>query len=224
MENYSEFGNEYYDVILNLSCPGSPSHIKAAGNKLVKAVINRDNEILKYLENNDSLYVNMSSGIVHEMVESPYKKAKMHLEKNHRKHQELNIIDLRLYSYFSRYISLKSGHLMAGIINCIKNNTVFNAISLELVRDYIHPEDLADIILNLPRGNAVYEIGSKKPVSLSEILNYCSKMYDLKYILKYKKSDLHAGVNLAYYPKTVAFNPIDTSMETIKDQLNILFP
>ena len=66
----------------------------------------------------------------------------------------------------------------------ILNNTVLVTDSTNIVRDYLHPEDLFAMIvtcIHAGKINQALDVNSRSPVSKQEILDYFSSEYGLQY-------------------------------------------
>jgi len=249
-EDYSHFENHYYDVIIN--CVGVGTLKKLRGNyTLYFTVIEQyDNLAIDYLKNKqpDALYISLSSGAVygkgfsepvredtvtririnHISTEDYYTIVRLYAEAKHRAFESLRIVDLRIFSYFSRFIDLEDGYFISEILDSLLNGKVFRTGAQNIVRDYVHPEDLFSFILkciDTGKINTAFDIYSKKPVQKEEILEYFSSKYGLVYQLD-QSFEYHSATGskdiyystynnaseLGYEPK---FSSMDTSQFTI---------
>ena len=211
-----EFNKGKYEVVIN--CIGSTSEITEKYDALT----------LDYLKVNPSaLCINFSSGVVYIESESPYKTAKIQSEVKHREHPDLNIIDLRLFAYFSRFIDLESEYFITEIIRCVKNKSDFVTGPDDMTRDYVHPQDLFLLVekcIEKHRINDVYDVYSLKPATKYEILDYFKKVYGLRVVIK---DDIlissPTGDKLNYYSENkkaqdLGYYPKFTSLDCISEE------
>ncbi len=247
---YNKFDGEKYDIILNCVGIKNPADILKKNN-IIEVVEYYDNIIIDYIKKKKStMYINFSSGAIYgRKFESPvsessiasinvnkqnennsYAISKLYLETKHRNLNYLNIVDLRIFSFFSRFIDLKTEFLMSQITNSLKNNTVFETDKNDIIRDYIHPQELFKIIkkcMKKEKINTVFNISSKKPISKFCLLKTLTKKYGLEYVIQKKKKISSTGLKLKYYSKSKKFlqlgvTPKYTSLETILTELKFL--
>lgn len=242
---YDEFKNGKYNVAINCVGIGDPGKLKAIGSSIFKLTERFDNLILDYLEKmSNTLYINFSSGAVYgtefntfvsdkdlasidiNNIDSSnfYRIAKINSEAKHRALKPFNIIDLRIFNFFSRFIELKSNYFISEALSCIKQGRELKTGPCNMVRDYVHPMDLMDLIkicIEKHFLNDAYDVYSLNPVRKFTILDYFSKEYGLKYIIKEdaKKSTATGGKNI-YYSKNrktekIGYMPKFTSLECI---------
>jgi hypothetical protein len=197
-----------------------------------------DNLILDYLQlNTDCLYINCSSGVVHEirkcdvdnLREEHYAMvSKLNSEMKHAAHKNLNVIDLRFYSFFSRFTNLEAPYFMNEIIKSVINKETFITTKKNFSRDYINPLDLYNIIKYLIAVQKIrghFEIGSTQPTSKDAIINYFIKDYNLK--IKYvDKIDFkgYTASKINYFPKERTLPSLVkySSLDTIKEESRVI--
>lgn len=208
LKTFSQINDVEYDVIINCVGIGEPARLKNDILSILRLTENFDNLVLDYLDKHrNSLYINFSSGAtygtdfsqpvnestlskwdINNISESDYYGiAKLDSEAKHRALKSLNIVDLRIFSYFSRFINIESKFLLTEIISCIKEGREFITDSQNIVRDYIHPKDLLALIercIEKHNINDVFDAYSLKPITKFEILNYFASQYHLKYTIK----------------------------------------
>ncbi|NTW31074.1 MAG: hypothetical protein HGB12_00295 [Bacteroidetes bacterium] len=141
------------NIIINCVGKGTASKISTIDYQDLWDYNYIDNIIIDYLKHKTKpIYINMSSWIVTKDIrygdrQHHYKINKQYLEMKHRLLPELNIIDLRIPAYFSRWINLDSGFLMSNILKHIKDGDEFNITTRENKKlYYITPRILYDII------------------------------------------------------------------------------
>ena len=188
-----------------------------------------DNLILEYLKKNkNSLYISLSSGAVYgRNFQDPvteksfllngmtdispmdyYAVSKLHSEAMHRSCKKLNIVDLRIFSYISKFIDLESNFLVSEIMTAIKNKQAFITNDINIVRDYLHPEDMMQIIDLVVRRwkengciNDAFDTYSKKPITKMDMLKILAEKYNLQYEIK-KGTNIDSsatGFKMNYY-------------------------
>lgn len=195
--DFSAFQKLNYDAIINCVGMGTPEKVKQTGSGIFRLTEDFDNLILEYLSGHpETVYINFSSGVVHNIPKLDisnvlktdyYMVAKLNSEVKHRGLNNLNIFDLRIFGFFSRFIDLNSGYLMSEIISCLKKDKKFITGPKDILRDYVHPRDLLSLIklcisgYSLNRGIDVYSL---KPIRKFEILEYFANRHGLKYVVK----------------------------------------
>jgi len=247
---YNEFNNKKYDVIINCIGIGNPKDI-IQNKDILKITEYYDDKILDYMKNKKSIiYINFSSGAIFgQTIRSPiselsqasinvnklnegsyYAISKIYAEIKHRNLKNMNIVDLRIFSFFSRFINLQDGFLIADITNAIKSNKKFTTDKNEIIRDYIHPEDLFEIIqkcIKKEKINMALDISSKKPISKFSLLKHLAKKYELNYRISNKIKTSPTGLKSKYYSKSkkiedLGIFPKYTSLQTILTELKFL--
>ena len=248
---FEEFNNFTYEVIINCVWFWNPSKLKEAWIDVFRVNERFDNIVIDYLYwNKDVLYINFSSwatywtdfkepvdewsmlkiDINNLNVNQNYLISKLNSETKHRTLKEFNIVDLRLFSYFSRFIDLESGFLLTDIINAIKNKKTLITSQDDIIRDYISFEDLWNIIellIKNKKNNICYDIYSLSPVKKFEILNFCKDKYGLDYKIISETIQAPTWAKNIYYSKyhlleNLWYKPIYTSIENIKNELKII--
>jgi nucleoside-diphosphate-sugar epimerase len=163
----ADFGKAPCDVVVNAIGAGDPARLAALAQGIFRLTETFDNLVLDYLQANpETLYLNLSSGAaygsgfsipvgletefsinVNDIKASQhYGMAKLYAEVKHRAHENLNIVDLRVFSYFSRFIDLSGRFFMADLTRCLINGETLVTDGSDLLRDYIVPADLAAMI------------------------------------------------------------------------------
>ena len=206
IEGYNNFfSDSSYDVIINCIGVGTKKKLNGDYSKYFTVTEEYDNLAISYLLNvcRDALYISFSSGAVYGRLNTPAKEdtensltvnhikpedyyviARLNAEAKHRSFSDLNIVDLRVFSYFSRFADISEGYLITDIIESILYNRVLKTDSNNIIRDYIHPEDLFNIILKcIDSGkiNTAFDAVSAAAVNKNEILEYFSLQFGLHY-------------------------------------------
>lgn len=247
-KTFDEFPRGDYDVIINCIGVGDPSKLKEAGYSIFKLTETFDNLVLDYLEKHpQATYINFSSGAVYGSefnipvdelsyssipinrlsAQNYYGIAKLNSEAKHRALDKFNIVDLRVFSYFSRFIDIKSKFFMSDVISNIIEKKDLVTGKENIIRDYVHPKDLLSLIekcIAKKTINCAYDVYSKKPAEKFEILIYFSKTYDLKYVVKEKIDDIApTGMKNIYYSNNrsaekIGYVPKYTALECILEE------
>lgn len=245
-------GSQPCDVIINCIGIGDPAILKREPASIFTLTAEWDGLVLNALQQRpDTLYVNFSSGAVYgtdfsrpvdessPALFSPnalheedfYGIAKLHSEARHRALAHLNIVDLRVFGYFSRYIDLEIRYLLTEIINCLKNGTEFLTTTDNIIRDYVHPADLATLVeqcVDRRRLNDVYDVYSLQPVTKFEILEFFSTRYGLRYRVADDCGIVTAtGKKVHYYSCSrraadIGYQPAYSSLECIRTESEMI--
>lgn len=248
IKRFEEYNNANYDVIINCVGIGEPAKLKNNVSSIFRLTEMFDNLVLDYLEKHpEALYINFSSGAaygtdfntpvdtttcskwnINTITEADYYGiAKFNSEAKHRSLKNLNIVDLRIFGYFSRFINLESKYFLTEIISCIKEGKEFITDSNNIVRDYIHPKDLHSLIekcIKKYKINDVFDAYSLKPVKKFDILDYFKNKYGLNYVVKTNakvvaltgsKDNYYSNNRKAQY---IGYKPKFTSMDCITQE------
>ncbi|MBO4707470.1 MAG: NAD-dependent epimerase/dehydratase family protein [Elusimicrobiaceae bacterium] len=249
VKNYGQNFPKNADLIINCVGPGTPKSMNGHYEKWFFLLEKFDNLCLSYLEKSPkTLYVHFSSGAVYGTLKDAatkdsvndfpvndlnwqrfYGLSKLYAEGKHRALFAYNIVDLRVFSYFSRFINIHEDYFLPNIINAIKNNQVLEITQDDMVRDFISTKDLFKLILTCLKYskkqilNLPLDVISKKPITKKQILNFFVKNYGLKYkVSKGLEIKNSGGVKNNYYSKykepfkKIGFTPSQTSLETLK--------
>ena len=195
-----------YDLLINCIGAGTPNLIRENPHLWFSVLERFDNLALESLaqKNQEALYVHFSSGAVynrdsgapvgqesfktifpnHLTMEQWYTVVQLYAEAKHRSLPSLRILDLRIFSFFSRFIDLDSGYFMTELVKALVEKRPFATTRQEIVRDFPAPADLAALIrraAELPEINTALDVRSAKSVSKSEILSCFAKKFSLRY-------------------------------------------
>lgn len=252
-QEYGEFPNYTYDVLINCIGVGTLNKLNGNFSNYFTVCEAYDNLALSYLRDvrPDALYINFSSGAVygrnhatpfedatcncipvnHVQKEDYYGITRLYTEAKHRSFNDLNIIDLRIFSYFSRFMDLSDQYFMTEIMDCILNNKRMITNNHTMIRDYLHPDDLFAMIracIHAHTVNAVFDVVSALPVDKFEILDFFANEYGLKYAVNDTYcgdsatgtkniyfSNYHAASEIGYIPKY-------SSMDAVKQESGYL--
>ena len=158
-----------------------------------------------------------------------YAIAKINAEAKHRSLNKFNIVDIRIFSYFSRFIDINSNYFICDLIRSIKNSIVFKTGPENIIRDYIHPYDLFSLVQKIiikKKINDVFDAYSKMPISKFEIIEYFKNKYSLKYtVIKSFDNSTISGFKEIFYSKNtkankIGYNPDYASLDCIIQEVN----
>ena len=190
---FKYFNRGKYDVIINCVGLGTPAKVQEVGEEVFKLTEEFDNLILEYLHRYPTtLYINFSSGAVYSISandlkpEHYYGIAKLHQEAKHRALKKLKIVDIRVFSYFSRFIELDSGYFLSELLKSLKEKRVFVTNPCDFIRDFLSPQDLFNLICLIIKAkpfNDVIDAYSSMSISKFKLLDYFVKNYSLKYTI-----------------------------------------
>ena len=203
--DYSQFlCRQDYEALINFVGVGDPAKAVNMGSSIFDITNQYDELCLAYQQINPSCrYLFMSSGAAYgSNFEQPasidsrsvfpinsvsnqdwYGLAKMHAEIRHRARQELSITDLRVFSYFSRSQNINARFLLSDAARAIIDRRTLLISDDPMERDYIHPEDLfqlISLILGQSKFNEAIDCYSKNPVSKMQLIEALVEKYGLK--------------------------------------------
>ena len=226
------------DALINCIGAGTPDKLKDDYTLWFTVLEKYDNLCLDYLKqvNPAALYVDFSSGAIYgretdgtgyridpNRIQVPdyYALAKLYSEAKHRAHADLNIVDIRIFSYFSRYADPNSGYLMTDILKAILNKDVLKTTDSDLIRDYISQDDLFALIrccMAQEKLNAAFDAFSGKPVSKLEILAAFQEKFGLRTEIAELGSGSPNSTASVYIPKdhtagNIGYQPRFTALE-----------
>lgn len=240
------------DIIINCVGVGTPKELNGNYTPWFTTLEKFDNKCIEYAEtNSNSLYISLSSGSVYgdnftepadECTKNEidvnnmglnnfYSISKLYSEAKHRAFKNLNIVDLRIFSFFCRYSDLNSGYFMSDLVNSIKNKTVLSTKNDDIIRDYVCIKDMLGVILSCNASkpiNCALDVVSKKPVNKFDILKFARELYNLEYEFSNDINCLNSsGQKKSYYSinnkyERINFSPKYTSEQTIINELNYI--
>ncbi|MCE3203597.1 NAD-dependent epimerase/dehydratase family protein [Paenibacillus sonchi] len=234
-----------YDVIINCIGIGNPQDLIDNPFNVFQITEQYDNMILQYMQMTpDAIYINLSSGAAYgsefEMpatsdkylnlkinslsIKDYYGISKLNMEAKHRSLNNLKIVDLRVFGFFSAYIDLESKFLLTEVIQHIRTGGILHTSSENIKRDYVHPEDflrLVEFCFDDNIQNDVYDVYSLKPATKFEILDYFAVEHGLKYEIEANSAyDSITGSKTNYYSLNekalaIGYHPCYTSLQSI---------
>jgi hypothetical protein len=241
-----DFGRCDCAVIINCIGAGTWKKLQGDYTRYFTVTEEYDNLVLAHLrqKNPDALYISLSSGAVYgggyaepvgENTETRlrvnqvgkqdyYTIARLYAEAKHRAFDRLNIADVRVFSYFSRFYDPEDGYFVTDVVESVLRKKTLATDAADFVRDYIHPEDLFSLTTKCIKAgkiNAAFDATSSKPVAKREILGYFSREYGLKYVTGPAGGyDGATGAKTVYYSTyqnavRIGYRPRFSSLEAI---------
>lgn len=214
-DDFSGLGKHEFDAVINFVGVGNPTQAVAMGNSIFDITLQFDEMALDYLRKHPGCrYLFLSSGAAYGSKFSEpatrdtpavvainnltpqewYGVAKLHAECRHRSHNELAIMDIRVFNYFSRTQDISARFLITDILRAIRDKAVLKTSSEYIVRDFLHPSDfhqLVNALLSAPATNAAVDCYSRAPIDKPTLL----KAMQEKFGLRYEITEAQAGVN-----------------------------
>ena len=239
IQGFNNFQENKYDVIINCVGLGTPDKVREANGNVFKLTEEFDNLVLKYLRRHPkTIYINFSSGVVHTITPGAFKPehfygiAKLYQEARHRALDKLHIVDIRVFSYFSRFIELDSGYFLTELIKNISEKKVFITTPCDFTRDFLSSEDLFSLVCLIIKAkpfNDVVEAYSLRTVNKFGLLDYFAENYSLKYTIKQKvKLSCPTGQKDRYFSISkkasylFGYKPKFSSLETVVKEAGYL--
>lgn len=248
IDHISNFIKDDYEVVINCVGIGDPVKLRETKGLIFRLTEEYDDLILDYLERHPfTKYINLSSGAVYgTSFDAPvddsaltllsmnnintnnfYGIAKINSEAKHRSFDNFNIIDLRIFSFFSRFMRLEKQYFLSEIINSIKSGKEFVTDSSDMVRDYVHIRDLTMLVervIDTAFVNDAFDVYSLKPVLKTELLHFYKKIYGLKVIVKDNLGSISVTGNKSFYysmsrkAQGIGYYPQYTSFDSIIEE------
>jgi nucleoside-diphosphate-sugar epimerase len=249
--SYEDFEKNEYNTIINCIGIGNPIDFTNKQSSILDTTEFYDNKIINYVKKFPmTCYINLSSGAIFGQdfttpvndssfskldINKPnqgylYTVSKIYSEAKHRSLSDLDIMDLRIFGFFSRFIDLNGGFFMSELIKAIKNNSEFITDEIDMMRDYVSPSDFYALIKNciLNKNNDAYDVYSKEPISKFKILQELSSKFDLRFIIKEKIDSISpTGFKQKYYSlskkaEKINYFPKFSSLETILNESSLI--
>jgi nucleoside-diphosphate-sugar epimerase len=245
--------DEHFDAILNFVGVGNPAQAAAMGATIFDVTLKYDELALNYVRrHHECRYLFLSSGAAYgSSFESPadvntksvidinhlqpqdwYGVAKLHAECRHRAMAHLQIVDIRVFNYFSHTQDMEARFLMTDIVRAIRDKAVLQTVSDYIVRDFLHPADfyqLVSVLLMAPPTNTAVDCYSRAPINKSTLLTAMQE----KFGLQYEITESTAGVNATgskphYYSLNsraadFGYKPVLTSLQGVFQESERVF-
>lgn len=241
-----------FDALLNFVGVGDPAQAAAMGAAILDVTLAYDDMALKYVrEHPECRYIFLSSGAAYGSgFEAPadintkaaiainmlkpqdwYGVAKLYAECRHRALPHLPIIDIRVFSYFSRTQDSSARFFMADILRAIRNKSVLKTSPEPIVRDFLHPSDfhrLVNAVLTAGTDNAVVDCYTLAPVEKSSLLAAMQENFGLRYEVTDELVSVNATGNKPHYyslntrAADFGYQPTLTSLQGVVKEMHEL--
>jgi len=252
VDSLAALGERDHDVLINCIGVGDPHVVAANPDEVYRVTVLADDFARGYLAGRPVCrLINISSGAAycsdfdvpacddtpadlcagHLRDDQHYGLAKLASEGRHRANPDLAIIDLRLFSLFSRHIDPDAGFFMNGVMRSLRGGTPFATGPSDHVRDYVAPLDLAALVsacVAYEPINASFDVFSGAPVGKFELLGALAEKFGLRYEVDQSlEADGATGAKPAYYSRSRAasalgYRPVSTSLETVIEETSAL--
>jgi nucleoside-diphosphate-sugar epimerase len=247
VQSLGEFGTESLDQIINCIGAADPREVRRLGARFMRLTETFDNRVLDYLEDEPAAqYVFLSSGAAYGLAQtgpvssstpatfaineidsrSCYGLAKLNAEAKHRAMKARRIVDLRLFGFVSQNLNPNGDYLLSQAVRAILQRKPLDTKPTDIVRDYAHPQDLAQLIgLCRSQGslNASFDVFSKEPIAKFALLDALSSRFGLRWrIGDGAKSD--AAEKPQYFSRDrraeeIGYRPRFSALEAVLDQV-----
>jgi len=245
----AEFESTTYDVVVNALGAGDSGRISALGSELMRSTEEWDNRVARLLErSSDCLYVCFSSGTAFGLsrdkpvssdseavfpinnlsTDHCYAVAKLNAETKHRASAELNIVDLRLYGYASRFIDTSGGFFLSQAMAALRAGEVLPTLKTDMTRDYVTPPDVCQLIercLSARPINRSFDVYTRSPVTKFELLQGLRQNFGLAWRELDDPSIIRGSVEKnAYYSldrsaTAIGYEPQYTALEGVINEI-----
>ncbi|MFC0167416.1 NAD-dependent epimerase/dehydratase family protein [Pseudoduganella danionis] len=203
--HYADYGQQAHDAVLNFVGVGDPQRAAQLGGAIFSLTQQFDDLVLQQLaQHPQRRYIFLSSGAAYgarfEQPAGPdtlasvpinalqpqdyYAVAKLHAECKHRALAPLAITDLRVFNYFSRSQDLAARFFITDILRAIRAGSVLDTSAASMVRDYLHPADLHQLVrcvLDGPPLNQALDCYSAAPIAKQPLLDAMQQHFGLRY-------------------------------------------
>ena len=241
VEGYASFGAERFDAIIDCIGAGTPGAPGFSPVNWFDTLQKFDDLALDYLRNNPrTMLIGFSSGAVYGTdapgpfgdgnvytfpvnamrTEDLYAASRIYAEAKHRAHGELRIADLRIFSFYSRFISPDAGYFMSDVLKALLRREELITSPGDMVRDYIAPDDLFSLVcacLAQERFNAAVDVRSLRPAGKSEILEKFGERFGLRWrsggVAASPNGEKSVYCSGRAYPEQLGFRPRFTALE-----------
>jgi dTDP-4-dehydrorhamnose reductase len=238
-----------FDVVLNFVGTGNPALTASLGRDLWDITQKFDAMAMSYVTRDPACrYIFISSGAVfggdfvnpitadsvacvqpnNVRIDAWYGLAKLNAEISHRRLENLAIVDVRVFNYFSHSADIQARFLITDILRSIRAGQVFQTSQENVVRDYIGPKDLMQLIvkvLTAPPQNVAIDCFTKAPVDKISLLECMKSEFGLSYALVDQRTGLLAtGSKLNYFSKSrkatelFGYSPEEASLDVVVKQ------
>ena len=252
-EGYEDFLKHKCTAIINCVGVGTSNKINGEYSRYFSVTEQFDNLAINYLRTYPSTYYfSLSSGVVYGQsgnepftsdtksyfnvnnieIKDYYSIARINAEAKHRSHSSLNIIDLRIFSYFSQFADLEEPYLVNEMVKSVLDSEIFITNENDVIRDFLHHEDLFGVIqccLQQKSINQALDMVSRAPISKFELLEIFKSKYHLDYVVEegFNPQFIATGIKNMYCSindnlKLIGYSIKYSSIEAIINAVDIL--
>ena len=237
------------ELMINCIGAGSPGKMQNNHNLWYDITERYDCLALTALQRGSpqALYVNFSSGAVYgrgrtrpcragEEVSFPvnhlpmtefYSLMRLNAEARDRTQHNTRIVDLRIFSFFSRFSSCEDRYFLSDVLAALLRREKLLVSPVDTVRDYIHPNDLLQLIelcAKQPTINTAVDVYSREACRKFTILEELKLNYGLQYeVVQEEKNSLNGTCDVYYSENHQAaelgYQPQFTSLQTIISEI-----
>ncbi|WP_298380401.1 NAD-dependent epimerase/dehydratase family protein [Azospirillum sp.] len=252
LHSLDAFGTERCDMVINAIGAGDPGRIAGLGADVFRVTERWDNAVLDHLANSpDTLYLFLSSGAVYgdgfsQAVgedsrftvsvnaldgQNFYGLAKLHAEAKHRALQRFNIVDVRVFAYFSRFIDQSGRSFAAELAYAVANGTEFQTDATDMIRDYAGPEDIATLAeraLASRPFNGPVDLYSRAPVGKFALIDRMVSDFNVQVRILPSIATISATGAKACYQSMwrrasdLGWEPRATALDTVTEEMTAL--
>lgn len=242
---FSSFGTQDFEAVINFVGVGDPARAAALGNAIFDLTLQFDQLVLDYLQRRPHCrYLFMSSGAAYGTAfdrpadrdsravvtinnlppQEWYGAAKLHAECRHRAHAEWPIVDVRIFNYFSRTQDVSARYMIMDIVRAIRDGALLQISPDNIMRDFLHPADfhaLLRAVLCAPAENAAVDCYSRAPIDKRTLLSAMQSRFGLRYEFSGAATGQGAtGIKPCYYSLNrraadFGYQPTRTALETV---------
>jgi nucleoside-diphosphate-sugar epimerase len=222
-DDFSKFGKQEFDAIINFVGSGNPAQTAAMGAAILDVTLQYDEIALEYVRQHpDCRYLFLSSGAafgsnfdepVNESTKAVfaindlkpqdwYAVAKLYAECRHRALTHLAIVDIRIFNYFSRTLDITARFLITDIFRAIRDKVVLKTSSDFIVRDFVTPPDfykLVNSLLAASATNAAVDCYTLAPIDKQTLLAAMQEKFGLRYEITAATASVNATGNKPHY-------------------------
>lgn len=152
--------------------------------------------------------------------------AKLASEARHRALSESAIIDLRLFSLFSRFADPATRYLMSDVVRALRAGNTLETSPDDIERDYVAPIDLCSLVaacVESGRRNDAFDVYSCGPTGKFELLECLGAEFGLRYRTTGEPSPgRKAYYSLDRSAASLGYTPTKSSLETVVEELSAL--
>ena len=218
LTGYNNFSVPEYDVIINFVGAGDPRQIISIGESIRMTTKHYDTLALNYISKNPRCrYIFLSSGAVYSDT-THYAEAKREAEARHRALYHLPIVDVRLFSYFSRSHNINTAFFMSDVLKAHRTGETIITSKDDMWRDYMSPVDIFNLIMRIMDSsaqNGPVDTYTKGPVGKFELFDALKIKYQTNddVVKKPKYYSVH------YDAGRFGYLPTKTSLENILGEM-----